>query len=102
MYNFHKSRDTKNRECFRHENFVRGQKHLLALIAKKKKKREQDRGSAGQAATQQANANLAAMARLNNFQNSMYVGMHNAAAGGMPQLTDNPAENLIGETKMQP
>ena len=40
MYNFNKSRDTKNRECFKHENFVRGQKHLLALIAKKKKKRE--------------------------------------------------------------
>ena len=46
MYNFHKSRDTKNRECFRHENFVRGKKHLLALIAKKKKKRDQDRGAA--------------------------------------------------------
>jgi len=45
MYNFHKSRDTKNRECFRHENFVRGKKNLLALIAKKKKKRDADRGS---------------------------------------------------------
>jgi len=38
MYNFAKSRDAHNRECFRHENFVRGKKHLLALIAKKKKK----------------------------------------------------------------
>ena len=30
MYNFNKSRDTQNRECFRHEHFVKGKKHLLA------------------------------------------------------------------------
>ena len=49
MYNFNKSRDTKNRECFRHENFVKGKKHLLALIAKKKKKKEQEKVSSSQA-----------------------------------------------------
>ena len=42
MYNFAKSRDTKNRECFKHENFIRGKKHLLSLIAKKKKKRDEE------------------------------------------------------------
>ena len=46
MYNFAKSRDTKNRECFRHDNFIRGQKHLLALIAKKKKKHDQAKANA--------------------------------------------------------
>ena len=42
------------------------------------------------------------MARLTNFQNSMY-GMH-SGGGGMPQLTDNPAGavDLMNETKMQP
>jgi heat shock transcription factor 1 len=42
MYNFTKSRNTKNQECFRHDCFVKGKKHLLAQIAKKKKKKEQE------------------------------------------------------------
>jgi len=42
MYNFTKSRDTKNRECFRHENFRRGKKNMLAHITKKKKKKEKE------------------------------------------------------------
>ena len=43
MYNFHKSRDTKNRECFRHDHFQRGKKHLLTLIAKKKKAKTEEK-----------------------------------------------------------
>lgn len=63
MYNFHKSRDTKNRECFRHENFVKGQKNLLALIAKKKKKRDQEKAMSGGKDITNVALN---MARLNN------------------------------------
>ena len=74
MYNFHKSRDTKNRECFRHENFVRGKKHLLALIAKKKKKRDQDRGAA---ANISANVSPA-------VQNPMSMGGLARMYGGIP------------------
>lgn len=79
MYNFHKSRDTRNRECFRHENFVRGKKNLLALIAKKKKKREQA-------------VAVMPMSRFNGMNMEEARAAYNlATGGGMPQLTDNPA-----------
>jgi hypothetical protein len=35
MYDFHKSRNEKNQECFQHEFFLRGKKHLLAQIRRK-------------------------------------------------------------------
>ena len=38
MYNFTKTRNTKNQECFKHEYFAKGKKHLLSKIVKKKKK----------------------------------------------------------------
>ena len=43
MYNFNKSRNTKNQECFRHDHFIKGKKHLLAKIAKKKRKKETEK-----------------------------------------------------------
>lgn len=93
MYNFHKSRDTKNRECFRHENFVKGQKHLLALIAKKKKKRDYDKNN---------NMMGLPMSRMNHFGTMDPRGF---GINGMPQLTDHEngtVEGFIGETKMLP
>ena len=35
MYDFHKSRNEKNQECFQHEFFLRGKKHLRAQIRRK-------------------------------------------------------------------
>jgi hypothetical protein len=35
MYDFHKSRNSDNQECFRHSFFVRGQRNLLANIKRK-------------------------------------------------------------------
>lgn len=35
MYDFHKSRNEKNQECFQHEFFLCGKKHLLAQIRRK-------------------------------------------------------------------
>ena len=95
MYNFNKSRDTRNRECFKHDNFVKGKKKLLSLIAKKKKKRDQEKTSNNGANGNNNNSLALPMARLNNFgSNGMY------AFHSMPQLTDNP--DFMNETKMQP
>jgi hypothetical protein len=35
MYDFHKSRNSENQECFRHPDFVRDQKDLLKNIKRK-------------------------------------------------------------------
>ena len=37
MYNFIKTRESGNQECFSHEYFIRGRKDLLIQIVKKKK-----------------------------------------------------------------
>ena len=41
MYNFTKTRNTKNQECFKHDYFVKGKKHLLSKIVKKKKQKKE-------------------------------------------------------------
>lgn len=41
MYNFTKTRNTKNQECFKHDYFVKGKRHLLAKISKKKKQKKE-------------------------------------------------------------
>jgi len=38
MYNFVKTRNTRNQECFTHPQFVKGKKFKLAEIHKKNKK----------------------------------------------------------------
>ena len=98
MYNFTKSRDTQNRECFRHESFLRGQKHLLSRIAKKKKKFDQAKASANLGAL----SNQTLMSRFNTHFDARNSGL---MYPGMLQLTDNPAgpvDYLNVETKMQP
>jgi len=37
MYNFVKTRNTRNQECFMHPHFIRGKKNQLAQINKKAK-----------------------------------------------------------------
>lgn len=35
MYDFHKSRNAKNQECFNHPFFIKGKKSLLSQIRRK-------------------------------------------------------------------